>query len=252
MMNTSPLYKKAFEDYIRRGIPINLSYKQSHPTTHYIWRTLQDRKVRSSHAGNDGKIFSWKNPPVTGHPGQAYGCRCQAIAYVPGVSEYMGITLSDVSDTGPEWSSGDFVKHYWFGNGRDITLREIGHLGKIVDAYMKIVEQNLKGQIADVAHKNVGRSFVYTFENFYHMKNIVFSVGKTTIGGIFQGRSTPAYGALKIEGSFGFYQRDEFTDPTDLGPPLPFSQDYGIFDNWGGSLQGMILRDRSKSKFVKS
>ena len=39
--------------------------------THYIWRSLDDEKVRPDHAANDGKIFSWNNPPPTGHPGAA-------------------------------------------------------------------------------------------------------------------------------------------------------------------------------------
>ena len=46
--------------------------------THYIWRSLDDEKVRPDHAANDGKIFSWNNPPPTGHPGEDYNCRCYA------------------------------------------------------------------------------------------------------------------------------------------------------------------------------
>ncbi|MBC8717954.1 phage minor head protein [Ochrobactrum sp. Marseille-Q0166] len=44
-------------------------------TTHYIWRTKRDGRVRSEHAANDGKLFSWKERPVTGHPGEKYNCR---------------------------------------------------------------------------------------------------------------------------------------------------------------------------------
>ena len=54
---------------------------QTHPTTHYIWRTRGDGKVRASHAVNNGRIFSWDNPPETGHPGEDYGCRCTAEPY---------------------------------------------------------------------------------------------------------------------------------------------------------------------------
>lgn len=54
---------------------------QTHPTTHYIWRTRSDNKVRASQAANNGKIFSWDNPPPTGHPGEDYGCRCTAEPY---------------------------------------------------------------------------------------------------------------------------------------------------------------------------
>jgi hypothetical protein len=73
-----PQYSKAFNTYLRRGTPIDLSFKQARPTTHYVWRTRGDKKVRSSHSANNGKIFSWDNPPPTGHPGEDYGCRCNA------------------------------------------------------------------------------------------------------------------------------------------------------------------------------
>lgn len=80
----TPAYKKAFNLYLRKGIPIELSLKaaaQEHATTHYIWRTRGDNKVRAAHAANNGRIFSWDNPPPTGHPGEDYGCRCTAEPY---------------------------------------------------------------------------------------------------------------------------------------------------------------------------
>jgi len=59
VMHTSdPLYKKAFQEYLRNGTPIELYLKQARPTTHYIWRTRRDGKVRPSHAANNGKIFA--------------------------------------------------------------------------------------------------------------------------------------------------------------------------------------------------
>lgn len=44
----------------------------------YVWVSMDDEKVRPSHAANDGKIFSFDNPPDTGHPGHDYNCRCGA------------------------------------------------------------------------------------------------------------------------------------------------------------------------------
>jgi SPP1 gp7 family putative phage head morphogenesis protein len=64
--------------------------------TDYIWRTVEDGRVRSlanssgysSHARLNGEQFSWKNPPITvfkgkragetNHPGQDINCRCYA------------------------------------------------------------------------------------------------------------------------------------------------------------------------------
>lgn len=44
----------------------------------YIWRTQGDDKVRGSHEANEGKVFLYDNPPPTGNPGEAHGCRCYA------------------------------------------------------------------------------------------------------------------------------------------------------------------------------
>jgi SPP1 gp7 family putative phage head morphogenesis protein len=45
----------------------------------YEWKTAGDERVRDEHADNDGEIFSWDDPPSTGHPGEDINCRCVAI-----------------------------------------------------------------------------------------------------------------------------------------------------------------------------
>ena len=47
--------------------------------THYRWSTSKDERVRESHAENEGQVFSWDDPPETGHPGFEINCRCVAI-----------------------------------------------------------------------------------------------------------------------------------------------------------------------------
>lgn len=47
----------------------------------YIWQTSGDERVREDHAANDGQVFSWDNPPATGHPGEDIQCRCVAVPY---------------------------------------------------------------------------------------------------------------------------------------------------------------------------
>lgn len=43
----------------------------------YIWQTMEDNKVRPTHAANNGKYFTWKRPsPITGKPGDEPNCRC--------------------------------------------------------------------------------------------------------------------------------------------------------------------------------
>ncbi len=44
----------------------------------YIWRSQDDARVRAAHADHDDRVFAWANPPVGGHPGEAWNCRCTA------------------------------------------------------------------------------------------------------------------------------------------------------------------------------
>ena len=87
----SPLYQKAFEQYLRKGTPIEVSMKAlllkaenatNHHAPRYVWLTFGDEKVRPSHAANDGKIFYWSDPPPTGHPSEDFNRRCVAVPYV--------------------------------------------------------------------------------------------------------------------------------------------------------------------------
>lgn len=88
----STLYQQAFAAYLRKGTPMEVSFKAAartaagetaaqHSTPLYIWHTQGDGKVRPSHAANNGKIFAWANPPVTRHPGEEINCRCWAEPY---------------------------------------------------------------------------------------------------------------------------------------------------------------------------
>lgn len=43
----------------------------------YWWQTMEDDKVRHTHAENNGKYFPWNKPsPITGKPGDEPNCRC--------------------------------------------------------------------------------------------------------------------------------------------------------------------------------
>ncbi|MFN7163103.1 MAG: phage minor head protein [Pseudomonadota bacterium] len=47
-------------------------------TKRYVWRTQNDKDVRSAHAAREGLIFRYDEPPAGGNPGEDYGCRCWA------------------------------------------------------------------------------------------------------------------------------------------------------------------------------
>ena len=253
-------YKRAFETYLRNGTPVALSLKQARPTTHYIWRTRGDGKVRPSHAANDGKIFAWDDPPPTGHPGEDYGCRCTAEPFVPALNEHVDITFSGVSDAGAPWSTWDFVQHYLFGEGRDVRVRDTGHLRAIVAEYQSIVvadHRRLPSQIASAARQNMGGAFSYDFEAPYRMTGVVFSIGSTVIGGVARGTSFLKHGILTMSGTFAFYLEDAFRDAADLfnvfpgqNLDVPGARPYRIYDTWRGRFRGKVYADASLSRFV--
>lgn len=49
----------------------------------YIWRSVQDNRVRPEHAEYNGQTYSWDKPPPDGHPGTPVRCRCRSEAVWP-------------------------------------------------------------------------------------------------------------------------------------------------------------------------
>lgn len=83
--SVTALHARAKSFSVGQVIDVQVTGRETHPhpnpnrtTQYYIWRTQRDGDVRPSHAANEGRIFSWNNPPPTGHPGEDYGCRCYA------------------------------------------------------------------------------------------------------------------------------------------------------------------------------
>ncbi|MEM7069124.1 MAG: phage minor head protein [Pseudomonadota bacterium] len=219
-MNLTPAeYKSAFEKYFRYGTPIELSLKKEQPTTHYIWRTRKDGKVRPSHTANDGKVFAWDDPPKTGAPGTEYGCRCIAEPFYPDIDEYLNFSFSNISDFSSPWSQQDFVDHYFNGNGKGVTVRQTGHLQAIVNRYRKLVidvPSRLPTQIAQKARLSNSGNFTDNFKRSYDMENVVFSIGDTVIKGEISGNVSEENGVLSISGKIEFNLTDSFKDPADL------------------------------------
>lgn len=53
---------------------------QSVGVERFIWRSVQDSRVRPEHVHLNGKEFAWDKPPSEGLPGQPVRCRCRAEA----------------------------------------------------------------------------------------------------------------------------------------------------------------------------
>lgn len=69
----------------RTAATLKQARAESIGATHYIWRTSHDSDVRSDHKALDGKVFAWKDPPISdvasgtrSNPGCIWNCRCYA------------------------------------------------------------------------------------------------------------------------------------------------------------------------------
>jgi hypothetical protein len=166
--------------------------------------------------------------------------------------------MRNVSDEGPPWGHRDFIRHYFHGEGRTVTVREIGHLRAVVAEYRRLViddPMKLPAQIADEARENIGQTFYYDFRAPYQMQEVVFSLGNTVIGGLFSGHCCRDDALLEIEGVIGFYLSDKFEDPLDLGTidsprtEIWIGTPYSIADVWGATVSARVLVNGTDSLF---
>jgi hypothetical protein len=269
-------YKRAFVQYLRRGTPIDVSLKSlianKQTTTHYIWRTQGDGKVRPEHAANDGKIFAWDHPPPTGHPGEDYGCRCWAEPYIQQDSEYISHALiSSTSSIGDKWYWYDFVLHA-YAPGTDVTLSQIGHLEEIIHHYFYVVDggrlEALNEQIIQAARNNGSSSLRYSFSNSYSFRSVSYPHGHSTISGEFRGTSQLISGMLAVDGNVYFHFEDTYTDTIDLREIIHGTSDpqavssawryisdgfvarpYRITDSWKTSFKARVRSNANESKY---
>ena len=267
----TPAYRKAFIQYLRKGTAIEISLKAAaneRPTTHYIWRTSGDNKVRASHAANNGKIFAWDNPPETGHPGEDYNCRCTAEPYKPEVNESSSQWVTSIVDEGlRRWAWYDFVLHYYFGGGRGIRLSHVGHLQDVIDESREHVFKGVERQVFREARATVSGSLNDSFERSYPFYSVSFVHGESTVRGRYNGTVTRIRNALHINVEVVYNFSDVFTDPLDIREREGGSSDpraveasqliysevggqyYDVVDSWTTRLTAIIHIDANKSGY---
>lgn len=254
-------YQKAFIAYLRRGTPIEISYKREEVTsTHYIWRTQLDDKVRPEHAAREGRIFAWNNPPPGGHPGSEKNCRCVAVP-VEGNEYANQILISSVNDNPDPWTNEDFVFNYLFGQGIEVTLQKTGYLQKIIDYYSLTlgVYNRVNSQILDLALGVGEGGFTYRFRNTYDFEDIKFTFRNSTISGVFEGEVKQQFGLLVVRGIITYDFFDVFEDIFSVVEALVYigltreeaqrfianlgtivAESYNIIDQWKTKFQGAV------------
>ncbi|MCI5123365.1 MAG: hypothetical protein D3925_02520 [Candidatus Electrothrix sp. AR5] len=155
-------YKKAFEQYIRRGTPIRLERKNE------LLRAAAEMALR--------KVIS-----------QAYRRSF--------------------------WGNLEMSTHFYFGNGRTIKLREMGHLNKVRSVYEK---QHLN-RFLHYMLRNPDGNVRDSFFKPYDFGDVLFAYGMSTMSGKFTGTiRTLRGGWRRIEGVAEFEFYDRFTDPLSL------------------------------------
>lgn len=261
LLRHTSAYRHGFSVYLRSGRSIALLEHRSAldgHTSHHVWRTRGDRKVRAAHAANEGRIFAWKDPPPTGHPGQMRNCRCTAEPYVPGKTEFAEIMItSDLSSSARRWGNSDFVKHYYSGNGNPIELREIGHLQEIAEhyAYAQGAFSRLPGQIVRFAREHPRNRFQCLIENNYSFHFVQFSHGGGVVQVWVKGYSAMSSEMIAVEAELLSEFSDIFEDPLvgdklGLGKfNLPFAVPYRISGKWLGRLSAMAHADHAESRY---
>lgn len=231
---------------------------EHHTTKHYIWRTRKDGRVRPEHAKNEGLVFSWENPPPTGHPGEDFGCRCSAEPYTPRHNleekSYQILTRA-AQDKIPAWTHDDFFNHYKNGDGKGVLLSEIGHLQSVINSAKVKVFPEVEEQIYEKARRLGDGTYPYRYIDSYSFHLTVFHIGGATVSREGQMTVTEQGDFLIVKANIDYHFHDRFTDPYDLINVTDGEYDpqgtkpYDIDDTWSTYIDAIIKKDSQQSKF---
>jgi len=80
---------------------VNQARQEALGATKYVWRTMNDQRVRDEHSLREGEEFSWDDPPEGGHPGEDILC-------FPGNSR-ISLFHSNIMKTYRYWYKGELT-----------------------------------------------------------------------------------------------------------------------------------------------
>lgn len=231
------------------------------PEGQYIWRTVEDEKVRKGHAEFNRTIRDWSDDP---DPGEEFNCRCWAepVNTAVGLNQEL---ISQVNDS-EKWTSLEFLKHFFFGGGNEVTLAGSGYLGDVISKAEEVMYQRLEDQIADKMRAIKNGTLIYRTENSYpELREVKWVFGGGTIKTITSGQVTQNGNQISIDAEVQYMYSDEFSDVasirqlfigphnlSDLSPnwykalgvtisEIAFGQMYPITGSWKTKLSGSII-----------
>ncbi len=171
----------------------------------------RDDRIRASHAELNGTVRDLADSP---DPGEEFNCRCWA---EPVGSEGLKQELiSEINDS-EKWSSLEFLKHFFFGGGNEVTLSEAGYLGDIISKAEEVMYKRLEAQVADKMRAIKNGPLTYRTENSYpRFKEVKWVFGGGTIKTITAGQVIQDGDTVSIDAEVQYTYYDEFTDPADI------------------------------------
>ncbi len=226
---------------------------QKEPDGFYIWRTVEDGKVRAAHAQYNRKMRAWSDAP---DPGDDFNCRCWAEP----VNQATGLTQTVISPVQnlSKWGWTDFVKHFYNGGGKAVSLSEIGLLSGIVDHARSEIFPRVETQIENKAMTTENGELYDSFARSYDFGDISFSLGNSTLKGNITGRIVKNGTILIVDAQVEYLFFDQFTDPLSMRESQtgasssknadPYTEvggtSYDIVDRWLTKVTGTIEASR--------
>lgn len=174
----------------------------------YIWRSVEDSRVRKSHAEFNRTVRDLADSP---DPGEEFNCRCWAD---PIGCDKEFITQNVVSSTKDkkQWTWTDYAMHYWFGNGAPVTLSEIGYLGSVISFAESEIFPKVSEQVADLAREIEQGPLHYTTRKDYEFQDISYPLGGAVVTSETVGTVEISGKCLIIDAEVTYNFSDTFTD----------------------------------------
>ena len=183
------------------------------PNGQYIWRTVEDDRVRNAHAQYNRTIREWSDDP---DPGEEFNCRCW-VEPVNCENEFITQNvISDIKDDKYQWSWADYLAYFYVGGGQSITLSDMGWLGPIIEESKTQIFIPVQEQVADLA-KRIGQGELhYTTKNTYKFGGVSYPIGDVVVSSETIGTVTTNRKCLILDAEVSYKFSDDFTDPANI------------------------------------
>lgn len=183
------------------------------PQGQYIWRTVEDQKVRKGHAEFNRTVRDWNDDP---DPGEEFNCRCWAEPVNCDKEFITQNIISDIKDDKDQWTWVDYLAYFYVGGGQGIELSDMGWLGSIIEESETQVFIPVQEQVADLARQIEQGEIRYTTENIYEFEDVSYPIGEATISSETIGTASINGKCLIIDAEVTYTFFDDFTDPLDI------------------------------------